>query len=154
MKLTFCALLLCLSHGVATAQEDCSTVAQCAQKAVEAAYQAKLALQIAVPKGAVMAFNANTCPEGWVDFAGATGRVIVGVDGNNEKFAYGKTGGRADIPTDGEHNHKVQGRRNEVGGRFGNDNNDDDWSTVKAGAHSHGGDNMPPFISLKYCERQ
>ncbi|GAB4063950.1 hypothetical protein GCM10028812_00140 [Ancylobacter sonchi] len=121
---------------------------------MEAAYQAKLALQIATPKGAVLAFDSDKCPEGWTDFGQASGRTIVGADPSNPMFNLGKIGGRVDIPMDGQHNHAVQGRRNELNGRFGNDNGDDDWSTVANGAHNHGGDNMPPYIALKLCKRQ
>lgn len=149
LGLTF---LLCLPDS-ALAAEQCSNVAECAQKAMEAAYQAKLALQVAVPKGAVMAFRLNECPDGWVPLQIAMGRVIVGVDPGNERFKLGSTGGRLDIPTDGSHNHAVTGGRNQFGGRFGNDNTDDDWTTVDNGAHNHGGDNMPPYLSLLYCEK-
>ncbi len=34
-----------------------------------------------IPEGAVMAFNLNACPLGWVDFAAAEGRFILGVSG-------------------------------------------------------------------------
>jgi hypothetical protein len=48
----------------------------------------------------------------------------------------------------------VQHGRAPGGGRFGNDRSDDDWSTGRAGNHNHGGDNMPPFLTLLYCERE
>lgn len=154
MKTLASAIVLIHLSVSASAQEQCSTVAQCAQRAMEAAYQAKLTLQIAVPKGAVMAFNADRCPDGWAPFGSAAGRVIVGLDNGNQRFALRSQGGRSDIPSDGQHNHAVSGGRNEFGGRFGNDNTDDDWTTVANGAHNHGGDNMPPFIALLYCERR
>lgn len=37
---------------------------------------------IDIPKGAVMAFNLNSCPHGWSRFAEADGRFIMGSNSN------------------------------------------------------------------------
>ena len=74
----------------------------------------------AVPSGAVMSFNRESCPDGWSEFVDANGRTIVGVDG-------GKLGGTVGLPlgnlenrehthgsqplstsSDGEHNHQCK----------------------------------------------
>lgn len=150
MRVTFIAILLLNSANVVFAEDKCSSVADCAQKAMEASYQAKLALQIALPKGAIIPFNLEKCPEGWKPFIAAQGRFIIGV---NENYKFQTSGGRDDIPTDGAHRHPVQQSRGPNNGRFGNDNADDHWSTASAGSHNHGGINMPPFYALTYCER-
>lgn len=51
-----------------------------------------------LPSGAVMAFNLDTCPDGWTAYADGKGKVIVGTgynsDGINEKvFVRGEIGG-------------------------------------------------------------
>ena len=70
---------LCASSSLSFAQE-CDTVADCSQKAMEAAFQAKLALELAVPKGAVMAFALESCPTGWAVYKEASGRFLRGID--------------------------------------------------------------------------
>lgn len=70
--------------GLAYSQENkCDSIADCAQKAMEAAYQAKMALQIAMPKGAVLAFDLKECPPGWTAVPGLAGRVVVGAGKGN-----------------------------------------------------------------------
>lgn len=51
-----------------------------------------------IPSGAVMAFDLASCPSGWTTFAGAAGRVIVGVGNNGEtNYALNNSGGAENI---------------------------------------------------------
>ena len=134
----------------ARAQAPCTTVLECAQRALEAAEEAKRTAALSTPAGAVMAFNRDDCPAGWKRLEEANGRVIVGMAPD---LARGAKGGRRDIPADGSHEHPVRAGHAPGGGRFGNDNADDHWATGPAGQHAHGGDNMPPYLALLYCER-
>jgi len=137
--------------------ELCDSLFECAQLAVEQAQQAKTsadqaktAASVATPSGAVMAFNLRNCPNGWSAFDKGVDRFIVGSGG---KYALLSEGGRADIKADGAHEHPVRGGRAPGGGRFGNDRSDDSWATGSAGKHNHGGNNLPPYISLLLCEK-
>ena len=57
-----------------------------------------------IPNGAVMAFNASSCPTGWTAYAAAQDKVIVG-SGNS--YALGATGGAntATTSSNGSHDH-------------------------------------------------
>lgn len=143
--------ILGMSSAIALAQSPpCTELVECAQLALQAAQTAQRAATIATPSGAVLAFNRSSCPDGWSQFAPASGRFVLGTAAN---IALGTRRGRADIPTDGAHEHGVRGGRAPGGGRFGNDNNDDHWATSTAGSHNHGGNNMPPYVALLYCVR-
>ncbi len=152
---------LATSNGC-LAQERCTTVADCAQKAMEAAYQAKLAFQIALPKGAVMAFNLPKCPDGWAPFAPLSGRVIVGVGagaGLTER-KLGDRGGeeehRLTVDEMPSHSHQYQTAQNWDGDRSGRQNAG--YERITPSTSPAGGDKphntMPPFQALLYCERQ
>ncbi|PBB39597.1 hypothetical protein [Mesorhizobium sp. WSM3868] len=86
MNMRYKALVLIASvaalsgYELAFSQSEgtCSTVMDCAQKAMEAAFQAKKAIRVAVPKGSVIAFNLDSCPDGWQLFQPLVGRVAVG----------------------------------------------------------------------------
>lgn len=148
--------------GSASAQEECSTVAECAQKAVEAAFQAKLALQIAVPKGAVMAFNLSECPEGWTPFAQANGRVVVGSGQGSGLTArtLGQVGGAEThtLTVDEMPAHSHTGEVGTVGYRAGMNNGDRFHNGEANPIGSTGGgkahNNMQPYFVLTYCERK
>lgn len=151
------------------AQEDCSIV-ECAQKAVEASYQAQKMFNQVLPKGAVMAFNLTSCPTGWIEYRPLEGRVIVGAghgfdsdtnsgltnrilreSGGTEThtltqdempahYHTGSFGGGNSSYEHHQNNHRLKGERPS------NKTN----STGGGGAHN----NMQPFHVLKYCERQ
>jgi len=70
-----------------TFAEECKTVKECAQQAVEAALDAHTEFRLAVPTGAVMAFDLPQCPPGWGDFAPLAGRVVVGAGSGNRDQA-------------------------------------------------------------------
>lgn len=129
---------------------QCSTIEECAQKAMEAAFQAKKALQLAVPPGAVMAFNLTKCPEGWSDFVVGANRVIVGM-GNSRGLL--STGGqtKTDIT---DLKRVVLDNSAETGGIYnGKEKFSFHWVFGQNYAQKPDG-NMPPFITLLYCERQ
>jgi hypothetical protein len=112
------------------------------------------------PPGSVIAFNQGYCPEGWTEFDQGAGRVILGASSG---FEFGTTGGRADIPSDGQHSHS--GRTNgmdDLGPRHphghardsgSNQNHSHAFGTSTVSAHNHGGSNMPPYVALTLCER-
>jgi hypothetical protein len=99
------------------------------------------------PKYLVIAVDSGKCPDGWTDFNIAAGRFILGA---SNAYPVMSTGGRSDIPTDGNHRHP---REQFSGHGFGDDNNDNQYRTGVAGGHNHDGNNMPPFVALKFCKR-
>lgn len=61
------------------------------------------ASELAVPSGAVMFFNATTCPAGWSYYSNATGRTVVGVQptsGNLGDTHGGRVGPVGELTTD------------------------------------------------------
>lgn len=132
------------------AQAKCTEVIECANEIMEQNVALRALLETRVPKGAIMAFNLKECPAGWSRFGAANGRFLLGAANPDE---LGKAEGRADIPNGGGHKHPVQQGHAPGGGRFGNDNADDHWHTGSAGDHNHGGNNMPPFLTVSFCTR-
>ena len=133
---------------------------------MEAALQAKIVLQVAVPKGAVMAFNLEVCPDGWQVFAPLTGRVAIGAGKGNglTERTFGQTGGAethtltvAEMPG---HSHTYSSTDNgqllDNGGnfpavpRYGVIGNKTSSSTGGGASHNI----MQPFYTLTYCERE
>ncbi len=104
-----------------------------------------------IPARAVMAFNAHACPNGWVPFGNADGRVIIGADSTN--YSLGDMGGEAEITTQSE----------EVGVEFLSPGNRLDLNAIIT--TYPGGDavaipgtaspqeNRMPYIALIYCEK-
>ena len=146
----------------------CTTVAECAQEAVEAALKSEAAHKIAVPSGAVMAFNLKECPQGWKTIKEAKGRVIVGAgsgnrDQNDNKLTnrmVGKTGGEEahtlTIPEIPSHSHSYQHQANVSGGcGLSGCNSHSTYPSYTTGTTGEGKahNNMPPFLVLLYCER-
>ncbi|MFQ3244837.1 MAG: hypothetical protein ACI9SP_001473 [Arenicella sp.] len=150
------------------AAEDC-TVVECAQKAVEAAYQAKLAFKTALPKGAVMAFNLASCPNGWKEYEALRGRVIVGsgqgIDAGNSALltsrSLNSSGGEekhqltvAEMPSHqhsgefggGPHSYEHHQNNHRLNGE-----NPKKLTGATGGNTPH--NNMQPFHVLMYCER-
>lgn len=108
------------------------------------------------PPGAVVAFEASRCPEGWSTFVEGEGRFVLGSSSTHTVLA---TGGRSDIPTDGAHAHDTGGIRDgnwEGTGHLRESprNRNHSHSTDSRGNHNHEGDNMPPFVALKFCKRE
>lgn len=146
--------------------QQCSTVSDCAQKAMEAAYQAKLALQLAVPKGAVMAFNLEECPKGWSSFDNLNGRVVVGSGTGSSGLTdrtLGEQGGEekhillqseltphSHVYTFTDHTHTPQ-HVDDSEEEFGKSNTPADTTITGDGAPFNV---MQPFHVLKYCERK
>jgi hypothetical protein len=127
----------------------------------------RLSIENMIPKGTVAAFDLMMCPAGWSDFNEGAGRVILGVgrgtglserrlrdEGGQEKVGLIE----AQIP---RHFHYVPARG---GGR----NIQKTWALQAAGkgnwgrphermTDSRGGnkphENMPPFITLRFCKK-
>ncbi|WP_419811473.1 hypothetical protein [Bacterioplanoides sp.] len=107
------------------------------------------------PPETVIAFASKECPKGWTDYSKADDRFILGSSATNPLY---KTGGRKDIPTDGNHSHSTGGIRDggwEPSGhqRQSSSNRNHSHGTNSTGNHNHGNNNMPPYIALKYCKR-
>ncbi len=113
------------------------------------------------PPGSIVAFNQNFCPQGWQEFTSSSGRMLMGV---SEEFALGQAGGRADIPEDGKHTHSASAGTNSSqnwphpggttkapGGHLHLHNHS--VTVNENGPHTHGGDNLPPYIPVKFCRR-
>lgn len=64
-----------------------------------------------IPKNSVMAFNQETCPEGWSDFTPAYGRFVRGIDRNNAPLdpAGERTVGSLQLDALAEHTHTTTG---------------------------------------------
>lgn len=148
----------------------CNSVRECAQQAVEAALAAREAHRIAVPSGAVMAFNLPKCPVGWRPFQPAAGRVVVGAgEGNRDMHDQPLTkrevgdsaGAEAHALSEGEMpahvhtyiftNHQGTPKHTDYSAHEFGDSNTPTNTSSTGGGKPH--NNMPPFVVLKYCER-
>lgn len=118
-----------------------------------------------IPPGAVMAFNLNACPDGWVQFADATGRTVIGT-GNyfetyaiagrtdwsvNETYALGDLGGFADWRQNLNESGIVESPTTinpaAIPGPIA-------FAQMPAGFDPAPHQNRQPYVSLLYCERQ
>jgi hypothetical protein len=123
-----------------------------------------------MPTGTVIAFDGASCPTGWSAYTQAEGRVIVGVNGagNTDKDGapltnrtLSSTGGRelasvtipaaktnagAGIPSDGDVLAVPSGPANRI---YKTPDVLDTFAHIGDGDN----DNMPPFITLKYCRK-
>ncbi|RWC56290.1 hypothetical protein [Mesorhizobium sp.] len=162
-SMLYLAAAFVLFAGTATAQEvGCTTVMDCAQKAMEAAFQAKTAIGIAVPKGAVMAFNLPECPEGWSEFGPLQGRSIVGAGAGTglTERKVGESGGeethKLTVDEMPSHSHPYDSESGVDGNRSGQQ--DATYNRIHSSTGAVGGDkphnNMSPFFVLRYCERK
>lgn len=114
-----------------------------------------------VPSGAVLAFDQESCPEGWEDFNSGAGRVVIGV---------GKSQGlteRKHLDVGGSETHLLtidEMPAHDHGGLWGGGesmagmNNGDRYHTAGHNKiRSDGGgkphNNMPPFIALRLCRK-
>ncbi|MGP1255239.1 MAG: hypothetical protein ACTS10_12555 [Kiloniellales bacterium] len=123
---------------------------------------------LGTPAGAVVAFNAVSCPEGWSPLALAEGRVVVGTGmADGQAYALGDTGGSAlhqltieEMPS---HSHPtdhglLQSDRTNMQGL-----GDSWWRHPGTGTDymvtgtSVGGDqpheNRPPYVALLHCQK-
>ncbi len=103
-----------------------------------------------VPIGAVMAFNLNSCPDGWTEFTDARGRVVIGANGGT--YTLGSQGGEENTTLDST---KMSYTDTGPG------------ATILPAALGAGGTvfgrstlappdpftNIPPYVSLLYCEK-
>lgn len=124
-----------------------------------------------VPRGAVMAFNLDACPTGWVRFAPANGRGIIGIGNSGEPGAIahtlGQVGGEEKhVQTVAElANHTHSFNDNTLGGSNSKDadagRTDTNWDgynkTVANNTSNIGGNAafnvMDPYIALLYCRK-
>lgn len=155
---------------VAVDHPQCTTIEECARFAMEAAFEAKIALQVAVPIGAVMAFNLPECPAGWAPFSELNGRVIVGAGAGEGltarpwKEKKGVETHKLTVPEMPSHTH-TNGNFVHLLQRTGHHTTTGlDGSPVEpdiahvaemmAAGGSQAHENMQPFYVLTYCERR
>jgi hypothetical protein len=126
-----------------------------------------------VPGGAVVPFDADTCPPGWQEYVPASGRFIAGVGRGRDKNGYEIQLNRGTPPADVEgeyvhtltvaeipsHTHRVFRTQGKAGnGAF------PDWSVMgnelkqdvadtgpTGGGKAH--NSMPPYVALKMCKK-
>jgi prepilin-type N-terminal cleavage/methylation domain-containing protein len=110
-------------------------------------FRATTAFGQQVPSGAVMAFNLSACPDGWVAFAAANGRFVVGADGAT--YNVGATGGSETVTlTTGEvgvfqSSVGINPAAIPGGTTFGQG----------TGSAITAHENRPPYVALLYCQR-
>lgn len=123
-------------------------------------------------RGSVVAFQRDECPAGWIPYADADGRVIVGTgEGNADRFGrplvkrnLGDHGGEervqlsvSELPGHRHGVYRHSGERLKSGGVNGSNSEDSGTKVREWETGATGGDqphnNMPPFIALTYCVR-
>ncbi len=163
---TICALAV---NGVQAQSAPCRNTAECAQKAVEAANEAKRIYASIVPSGAVMAFDLESCPSGWDSYGPATGRFILGagtetnLDQNGVPLTernLNDTGGAEthlltveEMPAHAHQYQKLTVLQPGCGLRQCNGRLEDRPKTTQNAGGGKAHNNMPPFISLLYCKK-
>lgn len=99
-----------------------------------------------IPPGAVLAFNLNACPDGWVPFAGAEERMVIGT---GPSYTLGETGGQEDWAlTNAQTGFRPSPVTIDPAAIPG--------TVVFAeglGVPAEAHENRPPFIALLYCEK-
>lgn len=100
-----------------------------------------------IPPGAVMPFNLGACPQGWVAFASAGGRFLVGADAT---YALAAEGGDDDHTlTTGEIGFEPSAQAIDLTALPPGPTYVGVALSTSATAHN----NMPPYVSLLYCEK-
>lgn len=118
---------------------------------------------IIIPKDAVVAFELSKCPDGWDEYHEAAGRTIIGVGGGDKltNRTLMEKGGREshtllvdEMPL---HSHSYTFPNTVIengeggGGVASRTYARDEKSGDAGGSSPH--NNMPPFISLRYCKK-
>ena len=120
--------------------------------------------EITIPKGAVVAFNATSCPDSWSPYNKTEGRIILGT-GN--KYALEQQGGDfnvslklANLPS---HKHDTLVAAQQSYSIWGNASSKTSVWGAKADDHvtaytsPEGGSQpfevIPPFVSLRFCQK-
>lgn len=94
-----------------------------------------------IPSGAVMAFSLSACPEGWISFASAQGRMVMGAGG---VYSVGDTGGAAEVTlTNPQAGFSTRLIANPANGPV----------PMAQVIPTEDHENLPPYISLLYCEK-
>lgn len=120
---------------------------------------------VAVPRGAVMAFNLKTCPKGWHPFGVAAGRVVVGTGAGAGLTvrSLGDSGGEEqhmltveEMPSHSHGGNVSLGGHSYEHHQYGNGRlPGESW---QSGTMATGGNrphnNMQPYIALLYCEKE
>ncbi|WP_009547978.1 phage tail protein [Crocosphaera subtropica] len=126
--------------------------------------------EIVIPSKAIIPFNSNECPSGWSDYSQSAGRFIIGVgQGSNlTERRLGDLGGTEkhmltvdEIP---QHYHNYEDYHyydQEIGDPNYQTPQGDETGILKyregqtteiGGGKPH--ENIPPFVALKYCEKE
>jgi len=130
----------------------------------------KILIENKIPKGTVAAFNLLECPAGWSSFDKGAGRVIVGVgkgDGLEQRILTQTDGAETHTLTVDEmpkHSHRwlAYDFQDEYGGA----GSEWHWSrdpdrrykrtfqpVIEASGGGMAHNNMPPFIVLRFCQK-
>ena len=120
--------------------------------------------QILVPPGAVIAFNLASCPSSWTEFTEAQGRVILGVGmgtGLMDRTLLQSGGFEKHVLTPSEipvHTVEVETWDNDNNTKYATEsgNRKDLWRTKETRSRQaqQGHENMPPFVALRFCQKQ
>jgi hypothetical protein len=127
-----------------SASKSAETARVQAAVATTAAGQSQARVDSLVPQGAVVAFQGE-CPNGWLRYDAANGRVVVGAD---DSLKPGVSGGRPDIVFEyiGEGQYGTTGT-----GSYRPSQNQ--TSVTNGDKVMHVGI-MPPFVALRMCVKQ
>lgn len=139
-------------------QAACTTVLECANEAASSAKAAKEMLQNAMPAGAVIAFDLESCPPSWKEYERAYGRFVRGIDKSiDEKMDPDGTRKPGQLQSDEfrSHSHTVT---NTASGEWphGDDGPGSHLGGLRpsVGSGSAGGsETRPKNVALLYCRK-
>ena len=139
--------------------KECGKVHECVQSAAESAATAVSISKTLVPKGAVMAFALDDCPDKWSIYPEARGVFIRGIDptGGTEKDPDGKRNhGHYQSDSFMEHAHSLKdsGKGHWEASRDENKQRVGDWekhSNPVTSSKSGGKETRPKNVALLYC---
>ena len=138
---------------------------------------------VALPRGAVVAFDRASCPDGWVPFRDADGRMILGaMDNGDPDFVWHEKGGEKNVTLSlsqmPRHRHHIFSNNNSrgpgglsagsavqsvgTGGNLGQHEyamrgtstpGEPDVGVASEAGGSEPHNNMPPYIALYFCKK-
>lgn len=139
---------------------ECETIKECAQEAVEAAMTARSQIELFLPKGAVVAFDAEECPKPyWEEYKPAYGRFVRGIDKHKKPEEQRKPGNLQEDEVK-KHNHKYEYRveRHRTKATGGTSVGELHQFPSVAGSattkDSGGAESRPKNVALLYCVRK
>ena len=118
-------------------------------------------VQIGIPKGAVIAFNSNSCPDevNWREYENAYGRFIRGLDKSGELIDPESGRGLGSLQEDSftKHRHGLKvayhGAREVEGWSLTNNRPTTGFETPHMNNEEGGSETRPKNVALLYCEK-